>query len=105
MSAVADLQSTVAKSFENDSRVIIAVMSGGETVETLETFWRNVCLRGPMFFDETGAIAVDAYAQPETYLPFGRSFVISADKLVVLPHFTYDPDIIIATIDELLGDD
>jgi hypothetical protein len=84
--------------------VIVAVMSGGETQSTLETFWRNVWLRGPMIFDATGDIATVAYAQPPTLLPFGRSYVISKDKIVVLPHFGYDPDFVSATIDQLLND-
>ena len=77
-------------------------MSGAETQATLETFWSNVWLRGPMLFDITGAYGIDAYAQPDTQLPFGRSYIIDKDKIVVLPHFTYDPDLVIATIDGLL---
>lgn len=82
----------------------MGVLSGGETAATLETFWRNVWLRGPMFFDATGAFGVTAYAQPDTLLPFGRSFIVSDDEVVVLAGLTYDPDTAIAAIDALLAD-
>jgi hypothetical protein len=96
----------VAKHFENDSRVVVAVMSGGESQAVLETFWRNVYLRSPMLFDATGAIGGTngLYGQPETLMPFGRSFVIRTDGITELTQFTYDPDLILATIDGLLGD-
>lgn len=96
----------MAKRFANDPRVYVAVMSGGESAAVLETFWRNVHLRSPMLFDATGAIGstYGLYAQPETLMPFGRSFVIRADGITELTQFTYDPDLVIATIDALLVD-
>jgi hypothetical protein len=97
----------VAKAYQGDDRVYVAVMSGGESATVLETFWRNVYLRSPMLFDATGAIAAvnGLYGQPETVsMPYGRSFVIRTDGITELTQFTYDPDLILATIDGLLGD-
>jgi hypothetical protein len=98
-----DIQNTVVKEFANDPRVATAVMSQAESAIRLETFWQNVYLRGQMIFDPTGEIARDAYAQPQTGLPFGRSFVIGPDQTVVLALFGYDPDRVINTIYELLA--
>lgn len=81
----------------------MGVLSGGETAATLETFWHNVWLRGPMFFDATGAFGLTAYAQPDTLFPFGRSFVVTDEEIVVLTGLTYDPDTVIAAIDALLA--
>ena len=78
-------------------------MSQAESRNVLETFWRNVYLRGQMIFDPDGRIARDAYGQPNTGLPFGRSFVIGPDQRVVLPQFGHDPDLVIDTIYELLA--
>ncbi len=97
----------MVKAYANDNRVITAVLSGGETAATLETFWKNVYLAGPMFFDASGAIGTvnGLYGQPETVsMPFGRSFVIRTDGITELTQFTYDPDLILATIDGLLND-
>jgi hypothetical protein len=78
-------------------------MSQAEPREPIETFWRNLYLRGQILFDETGAYGAGAYLQPDTAVPASRAFVIGADQNVVLPHFSYDPDLIIGTIYELLG--
>lgn len=82
-------------------------MSHLEPAETLETFWRNVFLRGPMLFDPSGEISHDAYAGPpagEPALPGSRGFVIGPDGTVALAHFGHDPDLFIETIDGLLHD-
>ncbi len=104
MSAVADLQNTVVKEFENDSRVVTAVMSQAESRPTLETFWRNVYLRGQMLFDPNGAVAGQTYGQPYTGLPFGRAFIIGPDQTVELPLFGHDPRTVIQTLHDMLGD-
>jgi hypothetical protein len=104
LSAVADVQNTIVKEFAGDPRVVTAVMSQGEPRGTLETFWRNLYLRGPMLFDPTGSVGGQDYSQPGTGFPFAREFVIGPDQTVVLAHFGYDPDLIINTIHDLLAE-
>ena len=79
-----------------------AIMNQAEPRAVVETFWRNIYLRGQLIYDQAGEIAGRAYDQPETGVPFGRSFVIGGDQVVELPLFGYDPDLIIRTIDSLL---
>ena len=78
-------------------------MNQGEARGTLETFWRNVYLRGQMIFDPEGTTGL-VYGQPQTGLPFGRLFVIGPDQVVELPTFGHNPTLIIDTIYELLND-
>ena len=104
MSAVADIQNTIVKEFADEPRVVTAVMDQAEMRSKLETFWRNVYLRGQMIYDPTGDIARIAYAQPAIGLPFGRGFVIGPDQTVELPLFGYNPDLIIQTIYALLAE-
>jgi hypothetical protein len=96
------MENTIVKEFIDTPCVVAAVMSQAESRATLETFWRNVYLRGPMIFDPNGYVAGTLYAQPNTGLPFGRGFVIGTDQTVVLPHFGHHPQLIIDTITELL---
>lgn len=103
MPAVADVQNTVERSFSEDPRVATAVMSNAETREDLETFWNNVYLRGRMLFEPSGVISTDAYAQPDTYLPASRWFVVGPDQTIVKPSFGYDPSLILATIEGVLA--
>jgi thiol-disulfide isomerase/thioredoxin len=102
--AAADAQNTIVKAFANDPRVVTAVMSQNESRSELETFWRNVYLRGLMLFDPTGSIARDTYGQPPTGLPFSRAFIIGRDQTVVLPFFGHKPQLVIDTIDDLLAE-
>lgn len=66
------------------------------------TFWRNLWLRGPMIVDPTGAVAGGEFAQPSTGLPFGRTFVLTQDQTVELPHFGHDPQRVIDTVRAIL---
>ncbi|MEW6251498.1 MAG: hypothetical protein AB1716_12680 [Planctomycetota bacterium] len=92
------------REFENDPRVVVALMNQAESRATLEATWRNVYLRGQVIYDQEGSITRDAYAQPATGLPFGRGFLIGRDQRVVLPLFGYNPQRISANIHELLGE-
>jgi hypothetical protein len=92
------VQNTVVKEFEGNPRVVAAAMSQLATPEMLETFWRNLYLRGPMINDPSGNIAGVAYAQPDTGVSFGRSFIIGPDQCIVLPLFGHDPQRVIDTI-------
>ncbi|MCP3902300.1 MAG: hypothetical protein GY715_01580 [Planctomycetes bacterium] len=84
--------------------MVTAVMSQNEPRQQLETFWRNVYLRGQMLFDPTGYIARDEYFSPPTGLPFSRAFIIGPDQTIELPFFSHNPDLAIDTIYELLAD-
>jgi hypothetical protein len=79
-------------------------MSQLESIERLETFWRNVYLRGPMLFDPTGEVAGEAYGQPFSGLPRSRGFVIGPDGRVALAVVGHDPDRITATLRNLLNE-
>jgi hypothetical protein len=83
--------------------VVTAVMNQAESRSTVEAFWRNVYLRGPLIYDAAGGVARNSYAQPSTGLPFGRGFVIGPDQKVALALFGHHPDLIIATIRDLLA--
>jgi hypothetical protein len=96
------MQNTIVKEFVADARVIAAVMNQAEPRAVVETFWRNVYLRGLLIYDEQGHIAGDVYAQPQTGLPFGRGFLIGPDQRIVLAHFGHDPSLVIDAIYELL---
>ena len=98
MPAVADIQNTIVKEFEGDPRVVTAVISQDEPKATLETFWRNLYLRGTMIYDALGEFSRDAYGQPDVGLPASRWFVIGPDQTIVLPQYGYDPDLAIETI-------
>jgi len=91
-----------AKEFAGDDRVVVAIMNKAEAESTVETFWRNVYLRGPLIYDPEGVIASIKYTQPTPGYPFGRGFVIGPDQTVVLPHFHHDPEVYIEAIYELL---
>lgn len=98
------MQNTIVKEFQDDPRVVTASMSQGESGETLETFWRNLYLRGTMIFDLNGQVAGNDYAQPFTGLPFSRTFVLGPDHRVVLTQYGYNPKRIIEQTHELLDE-
>jgi hypothetical protein len=106
MPAVADMQNSIIKEFEANPCVVTAIYNEGgdrgETREWLETVWDNYYLRGSIIWDATGNISRQAYDQPDTGLPFGRSFIIDRGGDVVLPYFGHDAARAIKTIYGLL---
>lgn len=103
MSAVADFQNTVVKEFAGDARVEIAILSQGESRDILEEYWRNLYLRGRMLFDPTGEVSLALYDLMDTPTPFGRSFLIDRDQVVVQPSHGYDPQGVLDQLHSLLA--
>ena len=106
MPAVADIQNSVIKEFENNPDVVVAIYNEGgahgETRSWLETVWSNYYLRGKIIWDSTGANSKNNYNQPNTGLPFGRSYIIDQQGNIALAIFGYDPGLVIRTIYELV---
>ncbi|MHC5025957.1 MAG: hypothetical protein ACYTGR_04255 [Planctomycetota bacterium] len=98
------MQNTIFKAYENDPRVVMALLSQSDEGTDIQTFWTNYYLRGQVLYDPTGHIGRDLYSQPLSGVPFSRGWIIDTEQNVVLPLFGYDPDRIMATIDELLAD-
>ncbi len=101
------MQNTIVKEFEGNPNVVTAVFeqggSHGETGDWVQVFWDNYFLRGGLLWDATGTTAGGVYGQPNTYLPFGRGFIIDQEGRVALPYFGHQPQMAIAKIYELLG--
>ena len=80
------MQNTIIKEFTGHPDVVVAAFqqggANGETRAWLEVFWRNYFLRDMLIWDETGTVGGQAYAQPNTGLPFGRGFIIDQDGRV-----------------------
>ena len=62
MPAVADLENSIVKEFENEPRVVTAIMNQAEGVNTVRRVWTNYYLRGPdskksLAFDESNSLA------------------------------------------------
>ena len=96
------MQNTIFKTFEDDPRVVMALMSQSDTPGDIQRFWRNYFMRAQVLYDPSGYVGRTLYSQPPSGVPFSRGFVIDADQNIVLPLFGYDPDVIIATIQDLL---
>ena len=79
-------------------------MSQNEARGVLETFWRNLYLRGTMLYDPDGTYGAIAYKQPTTNVPASRAWVIGPDQTIVLTQLGHDPDDVIGTIHALLAD-
>lgn len=104
MSAVADIQNTVAAEFLADPRVEVVIVSQSEPESELHDFWTNLYLQGPMLFDAGGYVGGQLYAQPFSGLPFSRGFLIDPNQTVTHPFFGYNPDLIMSSIYGLILD-
>lgn len=93
----------MVKEFENDPRVVTALMNMAEPEVVFQRYWSNVYLRGQMLHDPETSIAGIAYQQPNTGLPVERAFILGQDQTVVLPFFSYKPQLMIDTIYDLLA--
>jgi hypothetical protein len=82
----------------------MAVMNAGEPEHVFQEYWRNVYLRGMMLHDLVGSTAWGAYMQPNPGIPVERAFIIGSDQTVVLPVFSYKPQLMVDTIYELLAE-
>ena len=98
------MQNTIVKTFEDDPRVVTAIVSQVDSAGQLALFWSNHYLRGTMLFDPTGTVGGNLYQQPYSGVPFSRAWIIAPDQTIVLPHFGYDPQLMIDTIHALLDD-
>lgn len=97
MPAVADIQNSIVKEFENEPRVVTPIMNQGEPPDELSRFWRNIYLRGQMVLDPDQSVADGLYEQPRTWLPFSCAWVIGPDQTVVAPIFGHQPQRVIDT--------
>ena len=101
------MQNTIVAAFEDNPDVVMVVFDeggrNGETAEWFRSFWEHVYLRGSAVFDSDGQVSRLHYGQPSTGLPFGRGFIIDRDGRVVKPYFGHQPEMVIETIDRLLG--
>lgn len=102
MPAVADMQNTIIKAFENDPRVVTAIISQVDTADDLANFWQNVYLRCQMLYDPSGVVGGQYYNQPYGGVPFSRGWIIAPDQTIDLPLFGYDPQRVIDRIAVLL---
>ena len=80
------------------------MLSQNETRGVLETFWRNLYLRGTMLYDPEGTYGGVAYSQPTTNVPASRAWVIGPDQTIALTQLGHNPDAVIGTIRDLLAD-
>jgi len=100
------MQNSIIKEFENNPDVVAAVYEqggqNGETRQWVETLWSNFHLRGGIIWDASGTNGKNTYAQPDTGLPFGRSYVIDQQGNIAAATFGYDPSSVIQTIYSLL---
>ncbi|MHC5115138.1 MAG: dockerin type I domain-containing protein [Planctomycetota bacterium] len=92
------MQNTIVKEFENDPRVAVTIISQSASVEELETFWRNVYLRGRMLYDPDNAVCLGLYDQPFNGMPASRGFLIGPDRKVAGLFFSHDPQRVIDEI-------
>jgi hypothetical protein len=92
------------KEFEHDPRVVTAVVSQEDSAAALDTFWRNIYLRGRMLYDPTGNVGRTLYQQPAGGIPFSRGFIIDQEMNVHLAIFGHHPQRVISEIHALLGD-
>ncbi len=101
------MQQSVVQRFENDPRIVIAVVGSVETRSALETFWNNIYLRGQMIYDEEGSVADVQYAQPTlTFpdLPASRTFLIGTDGRVRRITSLYVPHSVVDSIESALAE-
>ncbi|NWF99492.1 MAG: hypothetical protein HXY19_00895 [Thermoanaerobaculaceae bacterium] len=101
------MQNTIVKAFENDPAVVTVLYDeggrNGETWEWLETVWSHYFLRGEVVYEATGEMSRSVFGQPATGLPFGRGFIVAPDGTLALPYFGHQPQLVIDTINALLG--
>ena len=107
MPSVTDMQNGVLKAFEGNSNVVAKVYevggSQGETLSWLQTVWSNFYLRSDTLWEANGNNAQNVYRQPDTAIPFGRSYVIDQNGKIAGAYFGYDPTKAIAKINDLLA--
>jgi len=100
------MQNGILREFRDNPNVLAVFYNEGgrlgETRDWLETVWDNYYLGGSVIFDADGQNSQDNYSQPNTGLPFGKSYIIDQEGNVVSPYFGYNPTGAIHTIYELL---
>lgn len=106
MPTVADMQNGILKAFADNPNVVAKCYevggSQGETLTWLQTVWSNFYLRSDTLWEEDGYYN-NYYKQPDTGLPFGRSYVIDQNGKIAGAYFGYDPTKAITKINDLLA--
>lgn len=101
MPAVADMQNSIVKEFENHPEVVVLPVNQGglfrgwdfgENQDWFFTAWSNYYLRGAVMFDAEGDTARDVFAQPMSGLPFGRGYIVDKSGTVADVFFCHRPE-------------
>jgi hypothetical protein len=99
---VTDAQNTIIKEFQNNPKVVAAVLQEGETAAWVNAFWTNHFLRDTVLWDANKQHTPN-YKQPATGIPMGRGFIIDQEGKVAVPYFGYEPRETIRKIYDLIA--
>ena len=97
---LSDIEHTIWQRYDQDEVIVLGI-NDAETLSTAEDFVRNFGLTYPVLIDYTR----QTYYNYAVYglSPYPRDIIIDQQGIVRYIHSEYDPQVMLETIDELLG--